>query len=101
MSSGESIDAIDIYRNSSNKLARLQRKLKLKTKFSNNWRKITKKIATLHSKIANTREDFLHKASSNISKSHSFVKHYKAYFCDPWRSLSKKRPSGAYKCYFA
>jgi len=73
MSNGESIDAIDIYQSSSKKLASLQRKLRLKKKFSNNWRRVTAKIAKLHSKIAFTRGDFLHKASSNISKSHAVV----------------------------
>ena len=55
------------------KLARLQRKLAKKTKFSNNWRKIKQKIARVHTKIANIRKDFLHKLSTTISKNHAMV----------------------------
>jgi putative transposase len=40
------------------KLKLLQRRLKNKKKFSNNWWKLQKKIAKVHEQIANTRKDF-------------------------------------------
>ena len=55
------------------KLAKLQRRLARKKKFSNNWKKAKARITKLHGKIANIRKDFIHKASNDISKSHVVV----------------------------
>lgn len=55
------------------KLAKLQRQLKNKIKFSQNWQKLKAKIAKLHHKIANCRKDFLHQTSSKISKNHAMI----------------------------
>lgn len=55
------------------KLAKLQRQLAKKVKFSNNWRKQKDKIAKLHERIANARQDFLHKASTEISNNHAAI----------------------------
>ena len=54
-------------------LSREQRKLAKKVKFSNNWKKQKQKITRLHERIANTRNDYLHKVSTNISKSHAMI----------------------------
>lgn len=56
-----------------NKLARAQRSLARKVKFSENWKKQKRKIARLHAKIANARIDYLHKASTEISKNHAMI----------------------------
>jgi putative transposase len=55
------------------KLARLQRRLARKKKFSSNRKKAKARITKLHSKIANIRKDFVHKASNDISKNHAVV----------------------------
>ena len=55
------------------KLARLQRRLARKKKFSQNWKKAKARITKLHSRIANIRKDFVHKASNDISKNHAVV----------------------------
>ncbi|HFT0289755.1 TPA: RNA-guided endonuclease InsQ/TnpB family protein, partial [Proteus mirabilis] len=55
------------------KLARLQRKLSRKIKFSANWQKQKRKIQHLHSHIANIRKDYLHKVTSEISKNHAMI----------------------------
>lgn len=55
------------------KLAKLQKKLAKKEKFSNRWRKLKAKITKLHIRIANTRNDYLHKISSELSKNHVVV----------------------------
>jgi len=52
---------------------RLQRRMSRKIKFSANWYKAKEKAARLHQKIANTRKDALHKASTTISKNHAVV----------------------------
>lgn len=48
------------------KLAKLQRQLARKQIGSNRYKKHVKKIAKLHEKIANIRNDFLHKLSSRM-----------------------------------
>ena len=50
------------------KLAKLQRRMARKKKFSNHWKKARQRITKLHSKIANIRKDFLHKSSNDITK---------------------------------
>ena len=55
------------------KLAKLQRRLARKKQFSRNWKKAKARITKLHSKVANIRKDFIHKASNDISKNHAIV----------------------------
>ena len=55
------------------KLAKLQRKLSKKKKFSSNWRKTKQKIEKLHYHISNVRKDFLHKTSAQLAKSHGLI----------------------------
>jgi putative transposase len=56
------------------KLAKAQRRLARKVKFSRNWGKQKAKIACLHRWAANARRDFLHKLSTTIAKSHGLVR---------------------------
>ncbi|XNM78815.1 transposase [Escherichia coli] len=49
-------------------MARLQRQLSRKVKFSNNWQKQKRKIQRLHSRIANIRRDYLHKVTRLLAK---------------------------------
>jgi putative transposase len=44
-----------------------------KTKFSSNWKKAKARVQRIHTGIANARNDFLHKASTTISKNHALV----------------------------
>lgn len=67
------IEPLNSMRKSEKKLANAQRKLKSKKKFSNNWKKQQRRIAKIHSHIANQRKDFLHKLSTDISKNHAMV----------------------------
>jgi len=55
------------------RLKQAQRKLARQKKKSNNWNKQKKRIAKLHHKIANIRNDFLHKSSTMIAKNHSYI----------------------------
>jgi len=54
-------------------LAKAQRKLKTKVKFSNNWKKQKRRIQQVHMKIAYVRRDFLHQTSNTISKNHAMI----------------------------
>jgi len=58
---------------SATKLAKLQRQLSRKTKGSNNRSKARIKVARLHEKIANQRNDTLHKLSTNLVKTYDFI----------------------------
>ena len=73
LSNGEYFKPLNAFKTYKGKLAKLQRQLKNKIKFSKNWQKLQAKIAKLHHKIANCRKDFLHKISSVISKNHAMI----------------------------
>ena len=66
-------EPINIFKKLKIKLAKLQRRLVKKEKFSNRWRRLKAKITKLHIRIANTRNDYLHKISSELSKNHVTV----------------------------
>ncbi len=66
-------EPISIFKKLKAKLAKLQKKLAKKEKFSNRWRRLKSKITKLHIRIANTRNDYLHKISSELSKNHAIV----------------------------
>lgn len=55
------------------KLARYQRAMSRKIKFSKNWHKAKHRVAMLHTHIAHARRDFLHKSSNTISQNHAMV----------------------------
>ena len=55
------------------RLARYQRRMARKVRGSRNWHKAKARVQRLHSRIANVRQDFLHKASSQIAAQHAMV----------------------------
>ncbi len=57
----ELIESPKFQRGKLRKLKLLQRRLKKKTKNSNNWLKLQRKIAKFHEQVANTRRDWLFK----------------------------------------
>ncbi|WP_043885289.1 RNA-guided endonuclease InsQ/TnpB family protein [Gallibacterium anatis] len=73
LSNGEFFEPLNAFKTFKGKLAKLQRQLKNKVKFSQNWQKLKAKIGKLHHKIANCRKDFLHKISTHISKNHAMI----------------------------
>lgn len=73
LSNGEVIESKHSFKTQQEKLAKTQRQLKNKTKWSSNWKKQQIKIAKIHQKIAQVRADFLHKTSTYISKNHAMV----------------------------
>ncbi len=73
LSDGTVFEPINSFKKHQRKLARLQRTLSLKKKFSSNWKKAKRKITKLHTKIANTRKDYLHKITTAISQNHAVV----------------------------
>ena len=73
LSNGEYFEPIHSFKTHKEKLAKLQKQLKHKTKFSKNWQKLKAKIAKLHYKISNIRKNYLHQISSQISQNHAIV----------------------------
>ena len=73
LSNGKFFVPLNAFKTFKGKLAKLQRQLKNKVKFSQNWQKLKAKIGKLHHKIANCRKDFLHKISTQISKNHAMI----------------------------
>jgi len=72
-SNGDVIKPKNSFKTNQLKLAKLQRGLAKKVKFSENWKKQNRKIQKLHSHIANIRHDYLHKITTSISKSHAMI----------------------------
>ena len=70
---GSFIESLNTFRKHEQRLARYQRAMSRKTKFSNNWKKAKAKIQKLHTRIANVRRDFLHKTTTTISQNHAIV----------------------------
>ena len=73
LSDGSFLAPLNSFKKLEMKLAKEQRKLARKVKFSANWQKQKKKITRLHIRIADTRNDYLHKSSATISKNHAIV----------------------------
>jgi putative transposase len=72
-SDGTFIEPINAFRSHEMKLARAQRLISRKKRFSSNWKKQKRIISRIHHRIANIRRDFLHKASTAISESQAIV----------------------------
>lgn len=72
-SDGQYIKPKNSFKANQLKLAKLQRGLAKKVKFSENWKKQNRKIQKLHHHIANIRHDYLHKVTTSISKSHAMI----------------------------
>lgn len=73
LSDGSFVEPLNSFRKHEARLRRYQRAMSRKTKFSSNWKKAKAKVKNIHTRIANVRKDFLHKASATISKNHALV----------------------------
>ena len=73
LSDGSFLQPLNSFKKLENTLRKTQRALSRKIKFSNNWKKTKAKIQRIHSRIGNARRDYLHKASTTISKNHAIV----------------------------
>ncbi len=73
LSDGTQFLPVTAYRNLQKQLAREQRKLAHKVKFSANWKQQKAKITRGHQRIAEMRKTVLHQVSTAISKNHAVV----------------------------
>lgn len=72
-SDGEKFENPKFLKNSEKRLKMLQKRLSKKHKGSKNREKARIKLAKQHEKVANQRNDFLHKLSTNFVKNHDLI----------------------------
>ncbi|WP_153015453.1 RNA-guided endonuclease InsQ/TnpB family protein [Ventosimonas gracilis] len=73
LSDGRYLAPLNSFKRHETALRKAQQSLSRKEKFSNNWWKAARKVQRLNARIRNTRHDYLHKATSTISKNHAVV----------------------------
>jgi len=73
LSDGSYIKPLNSFKKHEKRLKKYQRRMGHKVKFSSNWKKAKAKVQKIYSSIANARKDFLHKASTMISKNHAMI----------------------------
>ena len=70
---GTVIAPLNSFKKKRKRLKKAQRSLSRKKKGSKNRQKARKRVAKIHNSIRNSRNDFLHKASTTVSKNHATV----------------------------
>ncbi|WPX41966.1 transposase [Undibacterium sp. CCC3.4] len=73
MSDENYIAPLNSFKKHQQRVARYQRRMSRKLKFSNNWKKAKAKVQKIHAGIAHARKDFLHKTTTTISQNHALV----------------------------
>jgi putative transposase len=73
LSNGTTYANPKFFRKLEEKLAKEQRILSKRKKGGSNWNKQRIKVARIHEKIANARNDYLHKISTEIVKNHDII----------------------------
>jgi putative transposase len=73
VSDGTFLQPLNSFKKHERRLAKYQRRMSRKIKFSKNWHKAKKRVQTIHSHISNARRDYLHKVTYTLSKNHAMV----------------------------
>jgi len=73
LSDGTFLAPLNSFKRHENALRKAQLALSRKTKSSKNWKQAKARVRGIHSRIGNARRDFLHKATTTISKNHAMV----------------------------
>lgn len=73
LSTGEIIAPVAAMKRHAQRLARHQRAMSRKKKFSRNWTKAKARVQKLHARIGNIRRDHLHKLSTMLSQNHAGI----------------------------
>jgi len=73
LSDGTFYAPLNSFKRHADRLRKAQQAMSRKVKFSNNWKKAKARVQRIHARIGNVRRDFLHKASTAISKNHAMV----------------------------
>lgn len=67
------LEPLNSFKRHQDRLAKAQRQMSRKTKFSNNWKRAKARVQRINRQIANARNDHLHKASHSFSQSHALL----------------------------
>ena len=73
LSDGAVVPPLNIFKRYAPALRKAQQAMSRKKQFSNNWKKAKRTVQSIHVRIANARRDYLHKATTAISKNHALV----------------------------
>ncbi|ENY3971454.1 TPA: transposase [Escherichia coli] len=73
LSDGTVFETVNRFQKNQKKLARRQRQLSRRVKFSNNGQKQKRKIQRRHSRITDICRDCLHKVTTTVSKNHAMT----------------------------
>jgi putative transposase len=73
LSDGTFLTPLNSFRRHEAALHRAQQAMSRKIKFSRNWKKAKARVQRIHARIGNARRDYLHKATTTISKNHAMV----------------------------
>ena len=73
LSDGTFVAPLNGFKRHQDRLRKAQQSMSRKQKFSHNGKKARARVQRIHSRIANARRDFLHKASTQISQNHAIV----------------------------
>ena len=73
LSDGTHHEPLHSFRKHENSLRRVQQSLSRRKRGSNNWKKQKQRIGRIHARIADVRNDYLHRISSTIGKNHAMV----------------------------
>jgi len=72
-SNGNYLAPLNSFKRHETALRKAQQSLSRKKRLSSNWKKTKRKVQRLHARISNARHDYLHKATTAISKNHVMV----------------------------
>jgi putative transposase len=73
MSDAAFLAPLNSFKKHEHRLAKYQRRMSRKVKFSANWKKAKAKVTRVHRDIGNCRRDFLHKASTAVVRGHAVI----------------------------
>lgn len=73
LSDGRHLEPLNSFKRHESALRRAQQAMSRKTKFSSNWKEAKARVQRIHSRIGDTRRDYLHKATTTISQNHAMV----------------------------
>ena len=73
LSDGSHIEPLSSFKRHEKALAKAQRQMSRKEKFSSNWKKAKARVQKIQNRIANVRKDFLHKTTTTLSKNHALA----------------------------
>ncbi|MGW8391996.1 RNA-guided endonuclease InsQ/TnpB family protein [Pseudoduganella sp. HUAS MS19] len=73
LSDGAFLSPLNSFRRHEVTLRRAMQSLSRKVQYGRNWKKARSQVQRIHARIANSRRDFLHKATTDICKKHAVV----------------------------